>query len=223
MTPTNDEAVAGRRLPHATAVAAGIATGVAVVFAFLALAVAGSGPLPLDDGLSAAVAALPVPEGIWLALTDAGGGPTLVVVGTGLAIAVLASGRPRIALLLAVVMIAMALGTDLMKDLTARPRPIGAPVDRYDGLAFPSGHTLHATVVYGLVALVLWRSAMPRLVRIAAVCVAAALAILVGLSRVALGVHHPTDVIGGWLAGAFLLATTAVAIAVLDRPVADEA
>jgi len=90
-----------------------------------------------------------------------------------------------------------------------RPRPpdalhlVGA-----GGFAFPSGHTTTATLGYGLIA-VLVVALFPGARRWAALAVVV-LAAAVGLSRVYLGVHWPTDVFGGWALGVAWLALAAV-------------
>ena len=83
------------------------------------------------------------------------------------------------------------------------------PLDRY---SFPSGHTLNSTVSYGLLAVVAWRSRLPLAVRRAAAVIGVTIPFLVGLSRIALGVHYPTDVLGGWLAGVAFVALGATLI-----------
>ena len=89
----------------------------------------------------------------------------------------------------------------LQKDWTARVRPDAqghlVPVD---SLAFPSGHAANATIVWLCLALLVPRT--PR-GRAFAVWGAVWLALAIGLSRVLLGVHWPSDVIGGWAFGLF--------------------
>ncbi|WP_129791282.1 phosphatase PAP2 family protein [Sphingosinicella sp. CPCC 101087] len=89
----------------------------------------------------------------------------------------------------------------LQKDWTARVRPDAqghlVPVE---SLAFPSGHAANATIVWLCLALLLTRSARSRAY---AVWAAVWLALAVGVSRVLLGVHWPSDVIGGWAFGLF--------------------
>jgi membrane-associated phospholipid phosphatase len=72
--------------------------------------------------------------------------------------------------------------------------------------AFPSGHTLAAAVGFGLAAWLVWLA--DRRMGLGLAGIAAAVVILVGWSRVYLGVHWPSDVLGSWLLAAFWLAGT---------------
>ncbi|MFF4104691.1 phosphatase PAP2 family protein [Streptomyces sp. NPDC001903] len=96
----------------------------------------------------------------------------------------------------------------------ARPRP---PVADWaapaTGFAFPSGHASTSALVAGLLAWAAWRTANPAAARLCW-ALAACWAVAVGLTRVYLGMHWPTDVLGGWLyALTWLTAAAAVAFA----------
>ncbi|MDQ3881282.1 MAG: phosphatase PAP2 family protein [Chloroflexota bacterium] len=80
---------------------------------------------------------------------------------------------------------------------------------------FPAGHALRATVFYGIVAFTVARLVGKRRVGIAAYSVAAALILIISLTRVYLGAHYPIDLLGGWMAGLALL-TIAVSWHVLQ-------
>lgn len=91
---------------------------------------------------------------------------------------------------------------DLLKAMFARPRPSIVPhLREVWSLSFPSGHALTSAVVYLTLGVLIMRVAERRIVKWYAITVAMAATALVGLSRVFLGVHYPTDVLGGWLIG----------------------
>ncbi|MFC9285537.1 phosphatase PAP2 family protein [Streptomyces sp. NPDC057052] len=102
-----------------------------------------------------------------------------------------------------------AVGTALQQGLKAavdRERPVWTdPVDSAHYAAYPSGHALTATVVLGLLLWLLHRHGAGPVLWRTAVAVAVVSVAGVGLTRVWLGVHWPTDVLGGWLLGAMLV------------------
>ena len=128
------------------------------------------------------------------------------------AVIVLALRRRFAEALLVTVVVAggQALGT-LAKNLVGRQRPpvAGALIARPGGYAFPSGHALAAVLLYGVLAFLLVRSQSNRGARIAATRRPVAIIVLVGLSRVYLGVHWPSDVLAAWVLGGVWLAICA--------------
>ncbi|MFD5271860.1 phosphatase PAP2 family protein [Streptomyces sp. NPDC058335] len=114
-----------------------------------------------------------------------------------------------------------AVGTVLQQGLKAalgRERPVWTdPVDSAHYAAYPSGHALTATVVLGLLLWLLHRHGAGAALWRTAVAVAVVSVVGVGLTRVWLGVHWPTDVLGGWLMGAMLV-SLAIAAHVRWRP-----
>jgi membrane-associated phospholipid phosphatase len=94
----------------------------------------------------------------------------------------------------------------LAKLVVARPRPrvISHLSPDAGWYSYPSGHTMLAPLVFGLGA-ILWTRAWPRTeARVAAVLLAACLCVTIAFSRVYLGAHYPSDVIGGLLLGTAL-------------------
>jgi membrane protein DedA with SNARE-associated domain/membrane-associated phospholipid phosphatase len=104
----------------------------------------------------------------------------------------------------AVLVVATAIiyaGVPALKDVTDRPRPPD-PLTAYSGSAFPSGHAAHA-ILYPWLALTMTVRLRPGMAGGAALLAAGiVLAVLVGLTRVYLGVHYLSDVSGGWALGA---------------------
>jgi undecaprenyl-diphosphatase len=89
-----------------------------------------------------------------------------------------------------------------LKGLVGRPRPDFIRLVSGDGPAFPSGHVLATVGFYGVLAIVAWRSTTKRSLAVGALSGAATVIALVGFSRIYLGVHWMSDVVGGYLIGA---------------------
>lgn len=108
---------------------------------------------------------------------------------------------------LALFTVAASLGglalSSALKYLIDRPRPELVPREALTFTSsFPSGHSMMAAVIYLTLAALVVRLMERKRLKGYALAVALALALLVGLSRVYLGVHWPSDVLAGWAAGA---------------------
>ncbi|SOJ52957.1 hypothetical protein MSIMFB_00462 [Mycobacterium simulans] len=116
------------------------------------------------------------------------------------AVIALVMRKVRVGLLLLACAPLDGLVTTVAKDLAGRPRPATALVFA-PSTAFPSGHALEAMA--SLLALLVFLLPMMKAqaMRVAAVAVAAVSVVTVGVARVALNVHHPSDVIAGWALG----------------------
>jgi membrane-associated phospholipid phosphatase len=113
----------------------------------------------------------------------------------------------------------------ILKDLVGRLRPVVAhPVAHGGGNSFPSGHSLGSIVCYGAVFLVFLPAARGRW-RAVFTAVILTLVALIGISRILLGVHYLSDVLGGWTLGITWLGLTAFAFELTrraeGRPVTD--
>jgi membrane-associated phospholipid phosphatase len=107
----------------------------------------------------------------------------------------------------------------IFKTLSFRSRPDLTRGAHFD--SFPSGHTLSAVILAGTLLLILWPSAKQR-ARWLLVAAAAAWPVVMGASRIYLGRHFLTDVLGSWLLGvAWVLGGAAILLAV-DRASATE-
>jgi undecaprenyl-diphosphatase len=91
---------------------------------------------------------------------------------------------------------------NILKFSFARPRPdLVAPAARVFTPSFPSGHATMSAIAYLTLGALLAHTHASRPMRIYFMSLAALLTVLVGLSRVYLGVHYPTDVLAGWCIG----------------------
>jgi undecaprenyl-diphosphatase len=111
-------------------------------------------------------------------------------------------GKARMSLLLVAATVSGALLSFALKSFFARPRPDLVPhLSQVFTSSFPSGHSMVAAVVYLTMGSLLASVISKRMLEVYVLAVAVALTTAVGLSRIYLGVHYPTDVLAGWLAG----------------------
>ncbi|MFH8974579.1 phosphatase PAP2 family protein [Streptomyces sp. NPDC017890] len=100
-----------------------------------------------------------------------------------------------------------SLAQQALKAAVNRARPVWPdPVDLAHYAAFPSGHAMTATFVCGLLVWLLHHYGAARPLRLTALTVAVVSVAGVGVTRVWLGVHWATDVVGGWLLGVLVVA-----------------
>ena len=132
-------------------------------------------------------------------------GSTVVLIIFTLAIAgfLIVTDRRALALLL---MLAVSLGTalsNILKYFIGRPRPdLVAHVVQVHTMSFPSGHAMLSAVTYLTIGALLAHDQIRIHVKTYILSIAIFLSLLVGISRVYLGVHYPTDVLAGWAIGA---------------------
>lgn len=126
--------------------------------------------------------------------SDVGRGRPLGVVAAVMAVALTLRRRPRDAALLVLAMAGAALNPPL-KALFDRPRPqLGPTGAAFQGSSFPSGHAMSTASFVAAVVVLAW----PTRWRLPSVVAGAVLLGAVGVSRLVLGAHYPSDVVGGW-------------------------
>lgn len=161
----------------------------------LGVAVTAFGTPAIDVSLSRLAAAQRVNAGFWHAVTTLGGGTARIAISL-IAAAFLWLWRRRggdALILLALALVQTGVNSGL-KALFGRARPDLYPhLDRVWDQSFPSGHAAQNAALWLLIALLIDR-------RLLWLCVP--IALLIGVSRVILGVHWPSDVLAGWLEGA---------------------
>ncbi len=122
------------------------------------------------------------------------------------------------------VMLGASLTTYLLKRVFERRRPVWEdPVTTLSSFSFPSGHATGIAAAAGVVIVLSLMLVRRRGVRRLLYAVALGLALLVGLNRIFLGVHNPSDVLAGWAVGALWVCVGTVAYHPAPRPRLQEA
>jgi undecaprenyl-diphosphatase len=135
-------------------------------------------------------------------LTALGGVIVLTLLTAAVVGYLLLARLPHAAVFLLVAVLGGLLLSTLFKELVARPRPRVVPhLSHVESPSFPSGHSMMSAVVYMTLGSLLARLTPPYRLKVYFVVVALLLTFLVGVSRVYMGVHYPTDVLAGWSAG----------------------
>jgi len=183
-------------------------------FLLLTVALALGAAFPFDQPVLTAARGLDGWPFLWQAVSQSANIP-LIVIGVAFVIWLVVKHRYREAVLVVIILVAVTAGSEGVKQLTARVRPSGTG-DGIPGVvySYPSGHVLECLTILGMVALRFWRTTRHDRLRVVLVVAVVIEVILVGIARLALNEHFPTDLIGG-----FLGAVTALgAYAWLTRP-----
>lgn len=204
-----------QRLLTGTIVVGLIAAGLALwLFAWLGHEILTDTPTPvLDDRLRSAIHSLSSPglTRVMIAASRYGGPGWLVPLGGLVALGFLARGWRRGAVLVVVTLAGAGLLDTLLKLGFARARPTAffdypLPLSH----SFPSGHAFFAGSFFGGLALLVSPRVHSQVARWAVWVITALLILLIGMSRIYLGVHYPSDVLAGYAAATIWVAAVAL-------------
>jgi undecaprenyl-diphosphatase len=110
--------------------------------------------------------------------------------------------KPAVAWLMLIAVLGGLVFNNLLKIVFARSRPdVVSHAPRVFTTSFPSGHATLSAITYLTIAALLARAYPSPILDLYFMLLAALLTALIGLSRIYLGVHFPTDILGGWCIG----------------------
>lgn len=135
-------------------------------------------------------------------ITGLGSMIVLVLVTIAAIVYLLLAGRRREALLVLLAVAGGQILSSLLKLGIDRPRPdLVSHLMHVQTLSFPSGHAMMSAVTYLTLGSLLAGMAPRMTTRVYVLCIAVLITLMVGVSRIYLGVHWPSDVVAGWCAG----------------------
>ncbi|PID22264.1 phosphatase PAP2 family protein [Sporosarcina sp. P3] len=109
------------------------------------------------------------------------------------------------AVLFAIALAGTGILNQLLKFIFKRERPDFHRLIDIGGYSFPSGHTMMAFSLYTILAYIVWRNLVNSGSRVAIILLAAMMIVMIAVSRIYLGVHFPSDIVGGVLASSVWL------------------
>ena len=129
------------------------------------------------------------------------GSATIVILVTIIALIILKN--KKIGLFMGIDLIVITLFQHILKPLIGRVRPVGINLVKETSLSFPSGHSLTAMAFYGYIIYLIYKSNLKY--KKLYIILLGILILLIGLSRIYLGAHYVTDVLGGFTFSLFYL------------------
>lgn len=135
-------------------------------------------------------------------ITALGGATVIFIITAAVVFYMLIKKEYELMRLILIAVVGGALLSFIMKELFARERPpLVYHLLTVKSLSFPSGHAMMSSVVYLTLGALLAKAQQNNNLKIYVLLVALLLVFLIGISRIYLGVHYPTDVFAGWSIG----------------------
>ena len=141
-------------------------------------------------------------KSVLLNFTALGSAPVLIFLTLATVIYLVIARKHFTAVFLAAAIVSGTILNAVLKHLFQRARPDVVPyLTEFSNFSFPSGHTIMSAIVYLTIGILLARTNTRRAMKIYIMALAIGLTLIVGISRIYLGVHWPTDVLAGWCLG----------------------
>jgi membrane-associated phospholipid phosphatase len=184
--------------------------GALVLFALLTFTIKTTPFFPIDVQITRAIQSLDSPlfAGFMTLISWAGFSPNSMIVTVIIAIVLYLYGLHWESVTALVASLSSGLANQLIKNFIQRPRPSVDLVNVFDVLdsySFPSGHVMFYTIVFGYLWYLVYTLLKPSILRTFLLGFFGSLILLVGISRIYLGQHWASDVLGAYLLGSVML------------------
>jgi membrane-associated phospholipid phosphatase len=145
-----------------------------------------------------------------LFITDLGSGSFLLSASALFVSFFIYKKKRRYALTFSLMIAIGAILNRVLKNIIERPRPDLFPLVHENQFSFPSGHAMNSFVFYSTITYFVYRITKSIKLTVISGIISGILILLIGLSRIYLGAHYPSDVLGGFIAGLCWLTTVIV-------------
>jgi membrane-associated phospholipid phosphatase len=190
-----------------------MAASALVAFSLLSFLVETIPSFPIDLRITLAIQSIDSPffEGLMRVISWPGFSPQSILITLLVALTFYINGLRWESVTALLGALLSGVSNELVKGLIARPRPLADVVDVFavlDSFSFPSGHVMFYTTLFGFVWYVTYTVLKRSLLRNLLLGLLGAFILLVGVSRIYLGQHWASDVLGAYLLGSLVLAAT---------------
>ncbi|MFP3511908.1 phosphatase PAP2 family protein [Peribacillus sp. SIMBA_075] len=175
-------------------------------FSFIAFTISANEYLKFDEVVIALVQGLesPLLTSIMKFFTYIGSTSALIILSLFILFFLYKVLKHRLELILfSAVIIGSPLLNFMVKLFFRRARPDLHRLIEIGGYSFPSGHAMNAFSLYSILTFLLWRHITAKWARVLLILFSMSMILSIGISRIYLGVHYPSDIIAGYLAGGF--------------------
>lgn len=128
-------------------------------------------------------------------------GNSSVIIVFCLVLFIVQQSRKAIAVPISITVIFSAILNIVLKYIFARSRPDILRLINETGYSFPSGHAMNNMALYTMLILLIWKYLHNKALKITLTAICTTFVVLIGYSRIYLGVHYAGDILGGWLLG----------------------
>lgn len=199
--------------PVRTFAAFGVAFASVLAFARIAREVVEGETSEMDKAVELAVHSIDAPffDHVMRGFTFMGSPFAVIPLAAAIIVWAVRKKETRAAVAFVVVLVMTEVLNVVLKRTFERPRPtLFQEIETLHSYSFPSGHAMAAAAVYGMMGVVIARLAPTH--RRPLVVALPILVVMIGISRIYLGVHWPSDVLAGFAAGAFIVLAGALAL-----------